>query len=413
MARAGRRLAVMLLGVFAGCGVGGAGFAVALAAAPVTTPCFAAIQEEPDPADDTDERPARRAARLARLVADREQLEKQLAAMEAFGYFEPVLEAAHRGMLDDEVESWVRVRGDRGWLSRPIVRSFYVWNTPAEGRELPVYADHELPLHPYPIIVDFAQQLRRHDIDFLLLHVPSRLQVYPELLADVPSEGFAGMAPGATRFLLQLADEGVEVLDLTPWFVAERGYEDRDELFLDENQHWTPRGAELTAKILDQRLRQYPWFEQGPMQEGKHFQVVTRTLEYDRAGKSAPPGFRPQKFQAQTLEGITTLETRALPPDASNQQSPIAILGGSYLGFMSGRKCDLSTQIMRFTGHPLDVVADRGGGILTTRQTLRERRDELKRKHIVIWLLSSCNFEPGEEWQRVRVLRRRPERGER
>src|SRR5262249_9490927 len=147
--------------------------------------------------------------------------------------------------------------------------------------------------HPGPVIADLARQMREHGVEFLCVTFPSRLQLYPELLIDVkPDEKFAGMVEANTRFLQELNRQGVEVVDLAPAFAAARHVagDDGDLLYLRSNLHWTPRGAELAAKIVAERVRAQPWFKPGVWQEGKFFDVSPRKFTFKSDFEGQAPG---------------------------------------------------------------------------------------------------------------------------
>ena len=341
--------------------------------------------------------------REQRLAADRAGLERTWEAMAAFGHQEPFLEAVNSALdvLEPE-QRWIKARDERGWLLVKIVNAYAVWNTPLEGRELPCYADHEAPRHALDVIVDFAEQLRSRDVDFLLVNIPSRLQVYPELLMELPeSEGFAGMAPGTTRTLLDLVDAGVEVLDLMPAFIRERAYEDRDELFLHYNTHWTPRAIELAAQQIADRLRQYPWFEPGHVVEGEDFRLEEGVFDFRPANQDPPPDCEPQPIRGRRVTGVGNFQ-----PATISKSSPIILLGDSFPPFLDGIQCDLISQTMRFSGHHLDAITNKGGGIKTCRDALRRRRDGLAEDKIVIWVMPSPSLIPHDDWKKVRLFRR-------
>src|SRR6185295_10329302 len=147
------------------------------------------------------------------------------------------------------------------WLPMMAVDHWLAWHLPAKGRTLPVALDFELPNHPFATIVDLARQLREHDVDFLLVVFPSRVQLHPELvlpeLATAEPErlrdSFRGMVGATTRFLLALNEKGVETVDLAPEFVAARDEKHEgatsNGIYLTRNKHWTPRAAELAAKV--------------------------------------------------------------------------------------------------------------------------------------------------------------------
>ena len=347
------------------------------------------------------------ASRAERLKADRVRYETLVEAIEEFGH-EEEFAAKSKELLDAATDRFVRVSD--GSVTDASLANWLVWNVPKEpGGRIPALDVESAPAgHPYDAIVDMNRQLRARGVDFLLVTLPSRPQIYPELFMELSPpatwDGFAGFCGGTARFALALNAAGVEVLYLAPEFVAQRFGADgdaKDQLFLRDNQHWTPRAAEIAAKAVAERLAKYPWFKRGAAKETVDFVVKEREMSVGIIWSRAPEWAKPEKLKASQvvqLRGVTSLRP----------SSPITLLSGSFADFHQSNGCDFTTQLYRFSGWPIDKINPRGGVEEKCREELAESRGDAIRfgkKDLVIWLLAEQAFRPGPAWGLVPICR--------
>ncbi len=141
------------------------------------------------------------------------------------------------------------VVGRHGWLFYgPSVRYLIERQTDAaEGDS----AD------PLPAIRSFRDQLQARRIRLLVVPVPNKESVYPEMLAR-RAEGAGVVVCQRTRRLLdQFEQSGIEYLDLFEVFRRARQEEGRSDprrLYLAQDSHWSPEGARLAAVAVARRV---------------------------------------------------------------------------------------------------------------------------------------------------------------
>ncbi len=355
-----------------------------------------AVQESPAPVVAPD------ALRAARLAEDRKKFETVIADVDRFGHAD-AFAARAREMLKVATERFVPVSD--GWFTDVALSFWLDWNVAEEsGAQMPAL-DRTATDHPYAAIVDLNRQLRAHGIDFLLVTFPSRPQLYPELMMDLPTmDGFAGMCQGTSRFVADLNAAGVEVMYLAPEFVAARygaGGDKNDQLFLRYNQHWTPRGAELTAKLLAERMTKYPWYTPGTAKAGVDFLLRDKEIDVNIVWGGGPKDAKPERMHAHQV----------LPPpgrqrvDANRPSSPIVLLAGSFADFHGVAYANFTSQLYRFSGWQIDKVNPKGGVEDACREALAKRSAaELEKKKLVIWLVSESNFRPGPMWRPMPIF---------
>ena len=343
-------------------------------------------------------------ARAARLKEDRVRFEAFAAAVDRFGHHEEFA-ARVRELLAGATDRFVRVK--EGSVTDASLADWLAWNLPRESSGKLASVDVGAEAHPLTAIVDLHNQLRAHGVDFLLVTMPSRAQLYPELLMDLPEgqtwDGFSGFCPGTSQFVLALNDAGVEVCYLAPEFVAQRYGKDgdrSDQLFLQDNQHWTPRAAEIAARAVAERLAKYPWYKPGPAKEKVDFVVKERQVKVGIVWSRAPDWSKTEILNASQvvqLRGVTSLRP----------SSPITLISGSFADFHQTNGCDFTTQLYRHSGWPIDKINPRGGVEEQCRQELANNRaKDMKKgkKDLVIWLMAEAAFRPGPMWGPVKIF---------
>lgn len=377
----------------------------------IATSCLALAAGAAGAAGEDDPAPVEpRLAREERLAGQRRRLDATLAACEALGPIEPFGAALRRlqqehGEFVDGKERWAPVA--RGWLPLMAVDHFVDWHLPGGPRDLPRALDFDHDGHPFHAIVDLARQLNDHGIDFVLVTFPSRLQLYPELvLPDLEGklgEGFAGVVASHARFLRALNEAGVETLDLAPHFAAARApvADDGGEIYLQRNKHWTPRASQLAARVAADHVRSLPWFEPGPVQEGKDYEVIERNSPFSSTAGGQAPDTTPEKLR---LEQLRPLGGPPNPVHARN--SPIVVLGDSFAKFYLEHSSSFADHLRRYTGHAIDAIWPMGGAELQCRQQLARRDDGMKGKKVVLWLLQEDNLKPGSQFKKVAIFGR-------
>jgi hypothetical protein len=339
------------------------------------------------------------AARAQRMAEDRARYEALAKAIDAFGHTDDVA-ADLRKRLATVKNRFVPVND--GVFTDVSCENWLSWNLPREGETVPFALQLTDKKNPFAAFVDTNRQLREHGIDFLVVTFPTRAQLYPEVYLDLPTlDGFSGFCPTMPKFALALMDAGVEVLYLAPEFLAARYGKDgdtSDQLFLKYNQHWTPRAAEMTARLVRERLGRMPWFQQGSKKEGTDFVVREDWYQTKIVWGGAPAGANEDR---RLVNQITKPDLQ--PVSAVLPSSRIGLFTGSYGDFHRVGNCDFTTQLYRFTGQTIDKVNPKGGLEEACREAFADESDSNKaKKKIVIWMLPEAAFsEKKSAWRLV------------
>jgi SGNH hydrolase-like domain, acetyltransferase AlgX len=270
--------------------------------------------------------------------------------------------------------------------------------------------------NPLPVIVQWKKRLAEHGVDFLFVPVPTKEEVFPDKLARNPADQAIGarfvgkvVNPFERKLLLDLADKGVETIDLLPTFLRERatpsGAPTRSTppLFQAQDTHWTSRGIELAAQQIAARVRQYPWYGELARHRKKyalrdapfsrHGDLHSRLPESDKAG-----------YPPENLVGSQVLGADGVAYD-DDPDSPIVVLGDSFTGVFELMDCEhagISAHIAAQIGYPADLVMSYGGGPNVRQKLLRRGPKALDTKKLVIWMMTARDlYDFWEGWQPV------------
>ncbi|MFN7971490.1 MAG: hypothetical protein U0166_03935 [Acidobacteriota bacterium] len=263
---------------------------------------------------------------------------------------------------------------------------------------------------PIPTILDVSRQLRARGIDLLVVPVPPRSAVYPELF--VPDH--APVAPGELpplldyrlrQLYLRLEKEGVEVLDLLPTFLVHRyeyapGTRRRTPryaqlLYMRQDPHWSAYATDLAASVLARRIARYPWFPD----------VVTR---FGRAHvETSVTPVKAPGFTAQELIKAGRLDA-GYPPDRffffhariagerwshDDATSPILLMGDSFAMPYWG----LPDQLLARLRMRVDLVAV-AGGVQSSQLRAVQLRNGLDGKRLVVWEICAHSLINISQW---------------
>lgn len=316
--------------------------------------------------------------------------------------------------LSAEQKEAITVPGREGWMFfGPELRFLSVgrfWGREAakvSRATRPEFAD------PLPAILDFHRQLKEMGIELLMVPVPPKSVIYPDFLSDhlAGSRGspIVRIDTELQAFYRLLQKEGIEVLDLTSFFLANRFHRD-GPLFCKQDTHWSGNGSVLAARKIHEQIQGRPWLRVIPKST---YQAAWKTLPISGDLWKAL-GDKNLSRETLPVRQVGTGEAGALKPVSPDRKSPVILLGDSHnLVFHAGedmhaRDAGLPDQLALELGFPVDLVAVRGSGATPARVNLlrRVQRDARywKDKKLVIWCFASREFTLSDGWRKVPLL---------
>jgi alginate O-acetyltransferase complex protein AlgJ len=266
---------------------------------------------------------------------------------------------------------------------------------------------------PLPAILDFKRQLDALNIELILVPVPPKAVIYPDRVTDTVAAPAEGKAPARLdavhqEFYKLLRDKGVNVLDLTDDFLANRLTED-GPVYCRQDTHWSGLACQLAAKRIAGILKQKDWY-QGVAQTKFESKVSSMPISGD-LWNSLKEGDRPER-ETLKLRTISAPGGGVVPPD---RNSPVILLGDSHNlvfqagGDMHATGAGLADQLACELGFAVDLQAVRGSGATPARINLyragRAQPGYFTKKKAVVWCFTAREFTESQGWRLVPVAK--------
>ena len=291
-------------------------------------------------------------------------------------------------------------------------------------------------------ILRFRAQLKERGVTLVVMPVPGKPSVYPDQVTGRAAGKEREFQSPTLELLDGLRREGVATVDLFAAFRTARENGGRGEnpgpLYLAQDTHWTPRGAQVAAQTVAATLRE---MNLAPATT-KEFrtQRVTVMRWGDILDMMQIPGLR-GTFAAETAQCAQVLDLALGPmvPTASDrpgtysypgQQAAVLVLGDSFcriyqypepqsLGEMpavaaTGRPGESGGKRLLpgsagFISHvalalksPVDAIVSDGGAATDVRRKLSTNPEILEGKRVVIWEFVERDIALGAQgWEEV------------
>lgn len=313
------------------------------------------------------------------------------------------------------------VAGKNGWLFyKPDVEYLFRPSIDDPRSIVVDYNDKALTDDPLEIITDFKNQLASMGIELLVVVVPGKPSIYPDLIGSVEDIEKYRMSSHSMKFMQGLRQRGVDVVDLFGPFSEERKNDQflGDSLYLKRDTHWKPRGAVLAAKIVAAGVQKKSWFPDNK----KSAEYVLDTVEVSRTGDIAEmtnlSDFQLGKLQMRFLpEKAKCWQVYSVNRDDSGnvisktlykddyRSSRILILGDSFSRIYQTdepRGAGWIAHVAHQLGEPVASIVNDGGASTIVRQTLSRNKSLLETKKLVIWEFVERDLRFGDMgWQRI------------
>ncbi|MGL4315614.1 MAG: alginate O-acetyltransferase [Pseudomonas sp.] len=258
------------------------------------------------------------------------------------------------------------------------------------GREDWLFTDEEFKPASNPqqlqdnwrLIAAVQEEFKRRDIELVLALLPAKARLYPEQLAAARPVAAQQALYAQARALMQT--QQLPGPDLLP---ALQQAKSAAAVFLRTDTHWTPHGAEVTAKALADYLA-----ARGAWPRGEQ-RFVTRTSDSQPhkgdllSFLPMEPYFAALQPQAESLQPRHTEAAQAGAETAADlfgdAQPQVALVGTSY---SANPKWNFAGALKQELGSDLLNYAEDGHGPLVPMLRLLQReRTETADLRLVIW----------------------------
>jgi len=302
------------------------------------------------------------------------------------------------------------VKGNDGWLFfGPELRHVSVGQFWGDAAAKVSRATKPEDADPFPAILDFKAQLDAAGIELIMLPVPPKAIVYPEMICDKVSPGLDGavrrLDPHHQEFYKLLADNKITVIDLVPPLMAARG-DKAGPMYCKHDTHWSGRACVLAAKLVAEQVRNRPW-----LKDREKLEIAVNEKDVQISG-DLWKALNDPAIPSETLP-LRFVESGGQPV-APDRASPVVLLGDSHtLVFHTGGEDMLATgagladQLAMELGLAVDVVGVRGSGATPARISFfrRSQADKayLGGKKLVVWCFSAREFTESQGWRKVPI----------
>jgi len=298
------------------------------------------------------------------------------------------------------------VAGSDGWLFFvPELRHLSVGTFWGDDAAKVSRATSPTKADPLPAILDFNDQLKKAGIDLLIVPVPAKAAIYPEMIdPGTMNTESTRLDSSDAEFVGVLKQNGINVLDLAPTFIQYRKDHPDQPLYTKEDTHWSGYGIDVAAYAVAEVVRKEAWFPGVPTMK---FTTATAPASLTGDLVSMMSGAKPGPESVV----LTSVKDDKGGPVQSWRQSPLVVLGDSHnliysvgddmLAVSSGFPENLAAKI----GFAPDTVGVRGSGATPARVNLARRADNMAGKKMVVWCFTVREFTEGQGWSKVPVIK--------
>lgn len=307
---------------------------------------------------------------------------------------------AVKGVINTFPQEQMALPGSDGWLF--FRKSFdALW-----GGEIGMQPDS---LNPLVHIAALSNYLKSCNVELLFVGVPDKEEVYFDKINSEPVMPYSPIVkPYGRKFLAQLQEQGVEVIDLlTPFLRAKSDDSATGELlYQKQDTHWTSRGLQIAAEIIAKRITLYPWYTSSS-------DTVTysyRDTTVERAGDLTdrlPPDVK-GRYASVSMPARKVVHTDGSLFEGNAPDAPVLLIGDSFTGvfeLIDGKSAGVGAHIAARTGLPVDIITSWGGGPAVRQKMLRVRGSVLNRKRVVVYMMVARDLYRYEQgWEPLTPL---------
>ncbi len=272
-----------------------------------------------------------------------------------------------------------------------------VFNDSDEPTERRGFADEPVSL---PQIIAFDRHVRGHGFHLVVVPVPVGPVLYPEKIWPAYPVA-AGPAWNADYVFWRdrLVQAGVDLVDVTDdlWRAKGAG----PEPWLANNTHWSPRGVEIAAARIADRVRPHLGLITPIKLERR---VTTYAIKSDLAPMLDVPDGRCFAPIPSEVHDILDADGK---PATGRPDAPVLLLGDSYSYVYNGqdaddaKAADLGRQLMWRLKVPVQAVALKAIDPTQSRAALGFLIPSLRAKKVIVWEFTTRFLQDKNKWQTV------------
>jgi len=259
----------------------------------------------------------------------------------------------------------------------------------------------------FSAVVSFRDQLAKRGIKLLLVPVPDKASVYPDMLASRASLIEHPVNSKTMGIIWRLQQAGVEVVDLFAVFERARGglsSADGTTYYLLQDSHWSPEGMRIAAKTVGQRILDLGWVQKGQVEYTLKQVTIKR---YGDILKMIQVPLIEKQFEQEQIDCTQVINPIINRPYQTDPNSEVLVLGDSFLRIYSRDEPGAGGFVEHLAhelGFAISSIVNDGGASTLVRQQLSRNPGLLTNKKVVVWEFVERDIRFGAEgWQNVRL----------
>jgi alginate O-acetyltransferase complex protein AlgJ len=263
--------------------------------------------------------------------------------------------------------------------------------------------------NPTPHLLELKYWAEEQETNVLFVPIPPKSMVYPDAL-PYGNDSLRGQISGVgyRQYLQHLQEEGFEVVDLLPHFLAAR--DSLGDVFQLDDTHWNLAGLELAAGVLAERIKAYSWYAEAQeyaTQEGEgvynSYSLRDTACPYsgdlvERLPAEAQAAYAPQAQQSRQVLRNGRLYK-------GQKTDPILLIGDSFTGVYEAIGCrngGVGAHLAAKTGLGVDIITSWGGGPLVRRRAYKARHKYMPYKRVLIYMMAARDlWQYQQGWTKV------------
>jgi alginate O-acetyltransferase complex protein AlgJ len=256
---------------------------------------------------------------------------------------------------------------------------------------------------PLPPIVAINKLCKDSGINLLFVVVPNKSEVYFEKLSPFIQPSPPLINPYGRKFLRELQESGVEVIDLLPLFLKAKRDDQKsfEPLYQKQDTHWTNRGLQIAAMAIADRIKQYTWFPEARKSAVTYLVHDTTFIRQGDIVDKMPENKRGD-YPPVTLQASQIRTTDGKLFQQNNRLAPLLLIGDSFTGVFELVDCKsagVGANIAAITSLPVDIITSWGGGPLVWQKMMRARSGDLGHKRLIIYMMVARDlYNYAEGW---------------
>jgi len=254
-------------------------------------------------------------------------------------------------------------------------------------------------------ILSFHNQLAARGIQLLVVPVPGKASVYPEMLTSRASRIKRPVNSHTIEIISKLRQAEIEVVDLGEVFSQARAGSvpnNDTEYYLPQDTHWSPEGVRLAANTVARRILDLGWVANGTVEydlksvKTKRYGDILRMMQVPQIER---------RFQPVELPCTQVVHADTGRPYQDGPMSEILVLGDSFLRIYERDEPGSGgfiAHLARELKSPITSIVNDGGASTLVRQQLSRKPALLASKKLVIWEFVERDIRFGTEgWQQI------------